>query len=115
MNPPSTEEYAQRVYSEYSVPVMNSPISGTSLKQLVATAGSGAAFMAAFPHPDLGHVTIYFLLVAGTKIVLGAADGISIGLRQGLSHLIMKWMGVPKLTANPKKQSKKRSAKSSQP
>jgi hypothetical protein len=111
-NPPATEAYARKIYSEYPVPVMNSPISGASIMQMVTAAGSGAAFMAAFPHPDLGQVTIYFLLIGSTKIVLGAADGISMGLKQGLSHLILKWMGVPASAANPKKQTTKRASKS---
>ncbi|MGF6978248.1 hypothetical protein QFZ94_006763, partial [Paraburkholderia sp. JPY465] len=53
-------------------PVMHSPISGTTIAQLFATAGSGAAFFALFPHPDLGQIATYFLVVGGTKIVFGA-------------------------------------------
>lgn len=107
-NPGRTEAYAREIFSSYPVPVMNSPLSGSSLLQMVTAAGSGAAFMAAFPHPDLGHVTLYFLMIAGTRIVLGAADGVSIGLKQGLSHLILKWMGVPKTVASPKKRTTKK-------
>ena len=62
--------------------------------------------MAAFPHPDVGHITLYFVLIGGTRIVLGAADGVSIALRQGLSHILLKWMGVPTTTATSRKRKK---------
>ena len=66
---------------------MNSPVSGSTLLQMVTATGGGAAFMAAFPSADATHIAIYFLMIGGTRIVLGAADGISIGLKQGLSHI----------------------------
>ena len=105
-DPKQTEEYAETIYRAYPLPIMNSPLTGSSLLQLVTAAGGGAAFMAAFPH-DLGHITLYFLIVGGTRIVLGAADGISIGLKQGLSQVILKWMGVPKAVASPRKRKAK--------
>ena len=105
-DPKQIELYAETIYASYPLPIMNSPLTGSSLLQLVTAAGGGAAFMAAFPH-DLGHITLYFLVVGGTRIVLGAADGISIGLKQGLSHVILKWMGVPRTTATPKKRKAK--------
>jgi hypothetical protein len=103
-NPERTEAYSQEIFSSYPVPVMNSPLTGSSLLQMVTAAGAGAAFMAAFPHADAGHVTLYFLMIGATRIVLGAADGISIGLKQGLSHVILKWMGVPQTVASPRKR-----------
>jgi hypothetical protein len=105
-NPKGTEAYADKIFSSYPVPVMNSPVSGSTLLQMVTAAGGGAAFMAAFPHAELGHITLYFLMIGGTRIVLGAADGIAIGLKQGLSQVILKWMGVPRETANPSKRKK---------
>lgn len=99
-DPAHVQAYAEKIYSAYPVPVMNSPVSGSSLLQMVTATGSGAAFMAAFPHADLGHITIYFLMIGGTRIVLGAADGISLGLKQGLSYLLLKWMGVPTTVAS---------------
>jgi len=104
--PERTREYAEQIFSAQPVPVMNSPLSGSTLGQLVAAAGGGAAFMAAFPHPDVGHITLYFVLIGGTRIVLGAADGISIALRQGLSHILLKWMGVPTTRATSQKRKK---------
>jgi hypothetical protein len=102
--PERTEAYAEQVFSSQPVPVLNSPLSGSTLGQMVTAAGGGAAFMAAFPHPDVGHITIYFVLIGGTRIVLGAADGISIALRQGLSYILLKWMGVPATAATPRKR-----------
>ena len=107
-DPAHVQAYAENIYSAYPVPIMNSPVSGSSLLQMVTAAGSGAAFMAAFPHADLGHITIYFLMIGGTRIILGAADGISLGLKQGLSHLLLKWMGVPTTVASPKKRKAKK-------
>lgn len=46
-DPKQVEAYAEKIYSSYPVPVMNSPVSGSSLLQMVTAAGSGAAFMAA--------------------------------------------------------------------
>ncbi|MEX4004163.1 hypothetical protein AB4Y38_35365 [Paraburkholderia sp. EG285A] len=77
------------------LPVMNSPISGTTLAQLFAQSGSGAAFLAMFPHPDVGQITTFILVVGGTKIVFAAADGIGYALNHGLRHVLLKWMGVP--------------------
>ena len=108
-NPEKTERYANQVFVSYPIPVMNSPISGLSLSQMVTSAGSGAAFMVAFPHHTLGNITLYFMMIGGTRIVLGAADGISAGLRQGLTQIILRWMGVPKNEANPKKTKSKKS------
>ena len=76
--------YAQEIFASQPVPVMNSPVSGSTLLQMVTATGGGAAFMAAFPSADATHIAIYFLMIGGTRIVLGAADGISIGLKQGL-------------------------------
>lgn len=104
LNTKMTDEYAEVIFSSYPVPVMNSPITGASLMQMVKAAGTGAAFFVMFPHPDLGQISLYFLTIGVTRIVLGAADGISIGLKQGLAHVILKWMGVPETTANPKKR-----------
>lgn len=78
-----------------SFPVMNSPISGTTLMQLFAATGSGAAFLANFPHPDGGQIATYFLVVGGTKVVFAAADGIGYALKHGLAYLLLKWMGAP--------------------
>src|ERR1700761_6072492 len=73
---------------------------------MVAAAGGGGAFMAAFPNTDFQHVIIYFLLIGGTRIVLGASDGVSIALKRGLSHILLKWMDVPLTIANTAKQKK---------
>ena len=105
-DPEQIERYAETIYASYPLPIMNSPLTGSSLLQLVTAAGGGAAFMVAFPH-DLGHITLYFLVVGGIRIVLGAADGISMGLKQGLSHVILKWMGVPRTAATPNKKKAK--------
>jgi hypothetical protein len=101
-NPERTEAYAEAIFSRNEVPVMDSPLSGATLLKMVTQAGAGAAFMAAFPH-DAGHITLYFLLIGGTRIVLGAADGISLALKQGLAHILLKWMGVPEAVASPRK------------
>jgi hypothetical protein len=106
-NPSRVSEYAEKIYSLYPVPVMNSPISGSTLLQMLTAAGSSAGFMAAFPHATLGEITIYLLTVGTTRIALGAANGIATGLQQGLSHLLLRWMGVPKTAANPKKKTSK--------
>lgn len=104
--PERIRQYAEQIFAAQPVPVMNSPLSGSTLQQMVEAAGGGAAFMAVFPYLDVGHITLYFVLIGGTRIVLGAADGISIALRQGLSHILLKWMGVPSTTATSRKRKK---------
>ncbi|HKR43336.1 MAG TPA: hypothetical protein VJU59_27245 [Paraburkholderia sp.] len=81
--------------AEIPFAVMNSPIAGSTLAQLFAVTGSGAAFLAYFPHPGWPEITTYFLVVGGTKIVFGAADGIGYALKHGLAHVLLKWMGAP--------------------
>jgi hypothetical protein len=110
--PERSEAYAREIFSSQPVPVMNSPLSGSTLLQLVTAAGGGAAFMAAIQNPDAHQITLYFLLIGGTRIVLGAADGISIALKQGLSHILLKWMGVPKTAASARKRKAKPSDES---
>ena len=102
-NPDRTKAYAESIFAGNPVPMMESPVSGATLLQMVTTAGAGAAFMTAFPH-DAGHITLYFLLIGGTRIVLGAADGISLALKQGLAHILLKWMGVPAAVSSPRKK-----------
>jgi phospholipase C len=94
-------------------PVMHSPIAGTTLAQLFAHSGSGAAFLAAFPHPDAGQIATYFLVIGGTKIVIGAADGIALALKHGLSYLLLKWMGAPTeiIAAEAQRATKRRGGK----
>jgi len=106
-DPAGTEAYANQIYGSQPIPLMNSPLTGASLGQLVTAAGGGAAFMAAFPDADARHVTLYFLLIGGTRIVIGAADGVSIALKQGLSHLLLKWMGVPTTAGTSRKRKAK--------
>jgi hypothetical protein len=89
--------YAQQVVFSQPIPIMNSPISGSTLANMVG-AGGGAAFITMFPHPDAGQIALYFLMLGGTRIVLGAADGVSLALREGLSSMLLKWMGVPYTT-----------------
>jgi hypothetical protein len=107
--PEAIETYAYEVYTTQPVPVMNSPLSGSTLSQLVAT-GAGSAFIVAVSTPDVGKILLYFGLLGDTRIVLGAADGISLALKQGLSHILLKWMGVPPTVANPRKRKNKGAA-----
>jgi hypothetical protein len=105
--PQRTEEYAKGIFASQPVPVMNSPVSGSTLLQMVTAGGGAAAFMAAIPNADARHITLYFLMIGGTRIVLGAADGISIALKQGLSHILLRWMGVPTTVASARKRKAK--------
>jgi hypothetical protein len=104
--PEHYKAYAQEIFNAIPLPVMNSPLSGSTLLQMVTAAGGGAAFMAAFPNADAAHITLYVLLVGGTRIVLGAADGVSIALKEGLSHILLKWMGASATTASSRKRKK---------
>jgi hypothetical protein len=106
--------FATQIYTRQLVPVMNSPISGKTLAELVAAAGGSTAFMATFSTVDATHVSIYFLLIGGTRIVLGAADGISEALQYGLRHILLTAMGVPAIAAGSARQKKVRSEPAAQ-
>jgi hypothetical protein len=77
------------------IPVMNSPIVGTTLNGLWKAAGGGAALLSTFPNIDGRTVALYFLVVGGTRIVLLASDGIGYALKHGLAYVLLKWMGAP--------------------
>ena len=84
------------IYEAQPLPIMQSPLIGKTLAELAKAAGGGVAFYSMFPHPGVGEVAIFFLLIGGTRIIFGTSDGIANGLKHGLSYRIQKWMGVPK-------------------
>jgi hypothetical protein len=96
--------YAEEIFCTQPVPVMNSPLTGSTLMQMVTAAGGSAAFMATGLNVDLKYISLYFLLIGGTRIVLGAADGISTALKMGLQHILLDWMGVPPTVASARKR-----------
>lgn len=79
--------------SSTQIPMMRSPISGSSLAKLAAFGGIGV--LASLHDVSGQQIALYFLLLGGTTIVLGAAGGVSEALKQGLSHHLLKWMKVP--------------------
>jgi hypothetical protein len=75
---------------------MKSPISGGSLKELLAAAaGPSAAFVAAAMHLGWMHIVLYLILAVIARIAFGAADGISQGLKLGLSQRVRKAVQTP--------------------
>src|SRR5262249_37603381 len=95
--------YVSVIVADKPVPIANSPLTGSTISQLVA-AGGGAGFLAAFAHPDFHHLVLYFAVLGGTRIVIGAADGISIALKQGLSQKLLDWMGVKEKRSSSSKK-----------
>ena len=105
--------YADSIFSTTPLPVMNSPISGETLAQMAAVAAPSAAFLAQFHSLDAGSISLYFLMIAGIRIVLAASDGIAIALkeelRSALSSVLRKWMGSPAtVSERPKRSSPQR-------
>ena len=92
------------IYEAQPLPIMQSPLIGKTLAELAKAAGGGVAFYSMFPHPGPGEIAIFFLLLGGTRIILGASDGIAFALKHGLSHLLLKWMGVPQPKIPPIKE-----------
>jgi hypothetical protein len=88
--------FVHNVYEHCQLPILNSPLNGATLKELAAASGPTIAFVAAIPH-DAGHIVLYFMIVAGTRIVIGASGGVAAGLKAGLENVIRKWMGLPGL------------------
>ena len=98
------DEFAHDIYESQPLPIMQSPLTGKTLQEIVKAAGGGVAFYSIFPHPGPGEIAIFFLLLGGTRIILGASDGIAFALKHGLSHLLLKWMGVPQPKIPPIKE-----------
>jgi hypothetical protein len=82
---------------------MNSTLTGSTLSQMLVTAGGSAGFIAAIPHADVKTVLLYFAVIGGTKIVMAASDGVSTALKQGLTYHLLKWMKVPENVASVRK------------
>jgi hypothetical protein len=55
-----------------------------------------------------GSVATYFLLLGGTRIVLGAANGVAKGLEIGLQEVIVHWLKPTGTTGRRRGAAKKR-------
>jgi hypothetical protein len=88
-------DFAGTIYARQPLPVVNSPLTGRTLAELVTAAGGGTGFMATCPGADTKPMVIYVLLIDGTRIVLGAAGGVSMALEQGLRHVLLRAMHGP--------------------
>jgi hypothetical protein len=101
--PQTVGPYIDSIISSSPLPTMHSPVSDETLLHMIAAAGSSAALMASIHPVSLATaIPLYFLVIGGTRIVVGAADGIAIALREGISTILLKWMGVPR-PRTPKK------------
>lgn len=87
---PLLHRFASRVALEPVIPVESSPLSGTSLAELVKSMGSTAVlgYLAMQTSPLL------LITVPVGIIVMGGAQGIAEGLRQGLQFRIATWFGA---------------------
>src|SRR5262249_6499960 len=92
------------IYYSQPLPTMQSPLIGKTFEELAKGAGQYAIFYQVFPHPDIGDLVVFFLLLGGVRIVLGTSDGIATALSQGLHHKLLKWMGVRAKTMPPRKK-----------
>lgn len=99
----ASKVYAEEIFCTQPVPILNSPLTGSTLMKIVGAAGGSAAFMGVV-NADIEHIALFFFLIGGTRIVLGAADGISSALKTGLEQVLLDWMGVPARVASARKR-----------
>ena len=88
--------FARAVYSDYQIPVINSPLSGTTLAELANTASASASFV--FSLASSASAEKYMIGVAvlgGCRIVISASQGIADGLKQSLEYWIKRALKVP--------------------
>jgi len=107
------ERHVLRIFREYRIPVVNSPMEGKTLQELIAStvaAIPATAHLAVMPHEG-GEIILCLAIWAGTRIIIGASRGIARGLDDGLHELILHWMR--KVGGLPSKEKRKRAAKSS--
>jgi hypothetical protein len=100
----SLSELAHDIYLSQPLPIMQSPLAGKTIAELAKGAGQGAIFYQIFPHPGLGDLVVFFVLLGGIRIVFGASEGIATALSHGLNYRLLKWMGVPVKTTSPRKK-----------
>jgi hypothetical protein len=87
------EGLVNHILYDVELPIQNSPITGTHLANLFSIGGT-SAYLAATTHIGFREIAIYFLMVGGTRIVLGASSGISEALQHGLKQVLLSWMNV---------------------
>ena len=94
--PSTARDYAEAIYKTHPLPIMNSPLSGMSMSQMVEGASSTAAFLAVFQHGvGMHEIALWFLFVGGTRLIVGATDSCVTGLKKIVPHFMLKWTGVP--------------------
>jgi len=104
--------YIEDVYTNYQVPVLNSPLTGWTLQKLAESAAENAAFLV---HVQNDHTssTLYFFHIAGTYIGICAAGGIALGLQHGLREIIIALCDRVKSKINPPQSPKKKPKRAS--
>lgn len=89
-------EFARSLYEEYQIPVINSPLSGTTLATLASSVGPSTSYiisLASSASPE--RYLIGVALLGGTTIVLGASQGIADGLKASFGYWIRRILRVP--------------------
>lgn len=84
-------QFAQHLAFAPIVPFENSPLAPKSLAEILVAAGTSAG--GAVGVLNTGEPLVVLAVPAGI-IIIGAARGISDGLRIGLRSKVLKWMGV---------------------
>lgn len=98
----SLVKFARSIYEEYQIPVVNSPLSGTTLLELANAVGPSASYVVSLAKPaSAEHYVIGVAMVGGTRIFMGAVDGLSKGLKTSLEYWIKRAFRVPQKIERP--------------
>jgi hypothetical protein len=90
---PAIESLAEAIYRDADVPVVSSPLKGVTLSNLVAGAGSVSVVQIFHSGVTPAEATGSVLFIAGTMIILGAANAVRRAIEAGLEQKLLKVLG----------------------
>lgn len=88
------EDLAEAIYEKAEIPVKSSPINGVTLSSLVGGAGVAGVLQLFHSGVTPGEAVITVLFLAGTMVILGAANGVRRALDAGLEQKVLKVFGA---------------------
>jgi hypothetical protein len=95
--PPDYGRLAETIYSDAEVPLKSSPLKGVTLSALAGVGGAGGSIsMLQIFHSGVtpSEAAVSVLFVAGTMIVMGAANAVRRAVEAGLEQKLLRVMGA---------------------
>jgi hypothetical protein len=91
---PNYPALAAAIFETAEIPVRNSPLKGTTLAALVSSSSSISILEVAHSGVTATEAIVSVLFIAGTMIVLGAANAVRRAIEAGLEHKLLLIFGV---------------------